>query len=48
MIEEEDRKALIAYRIRQAFETADLARFLMASGKLTVAVNRIYYSMYLL
>ena len=46
MISDEDRKALIKYRLTQAWDTMDVSRFLLDSGKLNVAVNRIYYGMY--
>lgn len=46
MINEADRQALIAYRLEQAKEAADLVLFLIEHDKLTVAVNRIYYGMY--
>lgn len=46
MINEHDRESLINYRISQATDTIELARFLIDSKKLTVAVNRIYYGMY--
>jgi len=46
MINGLDRESLINYRLSQAFETIELARFLIASKKLSVAVNRIYYGMY--
>jgi uncharacterized protein (UPF0332 family) len=46
MIEQSDRNALISYRMQQAFETFELAKFLVANDKLVVAVNRIYYGMY--
>jgi uncharacterized protein (UPF0332 family) len=46
MINDQDRAALVIYRLDQATETIDLARFLISSGKLPVAVNRIYYGMY--
>ena len=46
MIEDIDRDALVAYRMQQAFETIELARFLAESQKLVIAVNRIYYGMY--
>ncbi len=46
MINEEDRKTLIDYRLNQAKETIHLSRFLIDSGQLTVAVNRIYYGMF--
>ncbi len=46
MIDDIDRQSLIEYRIGQATETIELARFLLSSEKLVVAVNRIYYGMY--
>lgn len=46
MMDDNDRKALVAYRMQQAYETVELAKFLTASQKLTIAVNRIYYGMY--
>ncbi len=46
MINDDDRDSLIKYRLSQASNTIDLARFLILSDKLTVAVNRIYYGMY--
>ena len=46
MIEDNDRDALVAYRMQQAIETIELARFLAESQKLVIAVNRIYYGMY--
>jgi len=46
MINDTDRQELINYRLEQATETIELARFLIESGKLVVAVNRIYYGMY--
>ncbi len=46
MIEEIDRDALVKYRLNQAFETIELAQFLMKNDKLVIAVNRIYYGMY--
>ncbi len=46
MIEENDRKILIDYRIEQAKETIKVSRFLIDSNQLAVAVNRIYYGMY--
>lgn len=46
MINDQDRDSLIDYRLSQAFETIELASFLVFSGKLSVAVNRIYYGMY--
>lgn len=46
MITDNDRQALIKYRIEQAKETVILSEFLIKSDKLSVAVNRIYYGMY--
>ena len=46
MINERDRKSLVKYRYEQAKETIDLAKFLIDSEKLVVAVNRIYYGIY--
>ena len=46
MIDEKDRNALVEYRLQQAFETIELARFLVNNKKLVIAVNRIYYGMY--
>jgi uncharacterized protein (UPF0332 family) len=46
MITDNDRDALIEYRLKQAFDTIELAEFLVLNGKLVIAVNRIYYGMY--
>jgi uncharacterized protein (UPF0332 family) len=46
MISDQDRNSLISYRLQQAKETIELAEFLIDSGKLIVAVNRVYYGMY--
>ena len=46
MIPEKERESLIEYRLKQAVESIDLAKFLVSSDKLVVAVNRIYYGMY--
>jgi uncharacterized protein (UPF0332 family) len=46
MITEKDRESLIEYRLNQALETIELAKFLVGSDKLIIAVNRIYYGMY--
>ena len=46
MINDQDRKSLIGYRVSQASETIELAKFLISSEKLSVTVNRIYYGMY--
>lgn len=45
-MEDQDRKALIDYRIRQAEGTVELAGFLIENGRLAVAINRVYYGMY--
>lgn len=46
MITDNDRDALIEYRLKQAFDTIELAEFLVLNDKLVIAVNRIYYGMY--
>ncbi len=46
MIEDINREALVKYRLNQAIETIELARFLVHNDKLAIAVNRIYYGMY--
>ena len=46
MINENDRESLVKYRFEQAKETVKLAKFLIDSGKLVVAVNRIYYGIF--
>jgi len=46
MINDQERNALILYRIQQAKDTIDLAEFLINSNALSVGVNRIYYGMY--
>lgn len=46
MINEDDRKILIDYRLEQAKETIAVSKFLIDSNELAVAVNRIYYGMY--
>ncbi|MEI8086451.1 MAG: HEPN domain-containing protein [Paludibacter sp.] len=46
MIDEKDRDALVTYRLQQAYETIELAKFLAGSQKLLIAVNRVYYGMY--
>jgi uncharacterized protein (UPF0332 family) len=46
MIDKNDRDSLIEYRLNQAFDTIELARFLVSNDKLAIAVNRIYYGMY--
>lgn len=46
MIDEKDRDSLIEYRLQQAFDTIELAKFLVTNDKLVIAVNRVYYGMY--
>ena len=46
MMEDVDRDALVKYRLNQAIETIELAKFLVKNDKLVIAVNRIYYGMY--
>jgi len=46
MITENDRVALIQYRLNQADETIELTKFLLESKKLGIAVNRIYYGLF--
>lgn len=46
MIENNDRDSLVGYRLNQAFDTVELAKFLVSNDKLAIAVNRIYYGMY--
>lgn len=46
MINEDDRISLINYRIEQAKDTIELARFLIDSQRFIVAVNRIYYGLF--
>lgn len=42
----ESRKSLIKYRLEQAIQTANDARFLIDDNKLVIAVNRIYYAVF--
>lgn len=46
MINENDRNSIVKYRIEQAKDTIELAKFLIDSNRLVVAVNRIYYGLY--
>lgn len=46
MIEDVDRNAIVRYRLNQAIETIELAKFLVKNDKLVIAVNRIYYGMF--
>lgn len=42
MINEDDRDALVEYRLKQAVDAIELSKFLISSDKLVIAVNRIY------
>jgi hypothetical protein len=44
MIDDIDRQSLIEYRVGQATETIELARFLLSSGKLVVTVKQGIHS----
>ena len=46
MIPDKEREILIEYRLKQAVESIDLAKFLLSSDKLVLAINRIYYGMF--
>jgi uncharacterized protein (UPF0332 family) len=46
MITDFEREALIEYRLDQALDAFELAKFLVSNDKLVIAVNRIYYGMY--
>lgn len=46
MINDNDKLALIKYRLEQADDSIEVVEFLINSDKLTVAVNRIYYGLY--
>ena len=46
MITDYEREALIEYRLDQALDAFELAKFLVSNDKLVIAVNRIYYGMY--
>ncbi len=43
-ISESEKKALIEYRLKQAFETAETAQLLIQNRKLPASLNRIYYA----
>ena len=45
-ISESEKKDLIAYRIQQAFDTAEVAELLISLNKIPSAVNRIYYAIF--
>jgi len=46
MKEQENREALIRYRIEQANRTVETAELLILNEKYNAAVNRIYYGMF--
>jgi hypothetical protein len=41
MIDDNDRDSLIEYRLQQACDTIELAKFLVSNEKFIIAVNRI-------
>jgi len=43
-ISESDKKALIEYRLKQAFESSEVAALLIQHEKFSASLNRIYYS----
>ena len=45
-MDENDRDTLVGYRLQQALETIELAKFLVENQKFVIAINRIYYGMY--
>ena len=45
-MDKNDRDTLVGYRLQQALETIELAKFLAENQKFVIAVNRIYYGMY--
>lgn len=46
IMDENDRDTLVGYRLQQALETIELAKFLVENQKFVIAINRIYYGMY--
>jgi len=46
-INEEDRYSLIRYRIKEAEETIEDVRILIANERYRAAVNRIYYACFI-
>jgi uncharacterized protein (UPF0332 family) len=47
MTEDDKKKALAAYRLQQARESLEEARYLFSGGKsLRSVVNRLYYGMF--
>jgi uncharacterized protein (UPF0332 family) len=45
-LSDNDRSALINYRIKQAYESAEVADFLYNTKNYATAINRIYYSIF--
>lgn len=45
-LSDNERKTLIEFRIKQAFETAEVAELLVANKKYSSAANRIYYAVF--
>jgi len=45
-ISDQDREALIKYRIEEAHEAMEDVQVALDNNKLKMAVNRIYYGMY--
>ena len=45
-LHDEDRNALITYRIKKAEEAIEDVQFLLDNDKMNLAVNRIYYGMF--
>lgn len=45
-ITNEERESVLKYRLEQAHEMVEEARFLIDNNKLKTAVNRIYYGMF--
>jgi uncharacterized protein (UPF0332 family) len=45
-ISDSEKKSLIEYRIKQAFETAEVAELLFHTKLYPTALNRIYYSVF--
>lgn len=46
IMDENDRDTLVGYRLQQALETIELAKFLVENQKFVIAINLIYYGMY--
>jgi len=43
---EDEKKALISYRMERAIESLSAAKLMLENGMLTSAMNRIYYAMF--